>query len=209
MFFITFRLAGSLPAEAVERLREDREKELRNVENVAQDKILSYKIHKRYFAKFDELLDGKTQGPMCLDDDRIAKVVAEALHYWDGKRYLLLCYCIMPNHVHLAIDVGQLSKLSFGQFNDVSQFNNLSYVLSQILHSIKRHTAREANKILQRSGAFWQHESYDHVVRDGDELERIVAYMLNNPEKAGLVKAWRQWKWTYIYREMFGEEFDN
>jgi len=181
-FFITFRLAGSLPPAAIERLRGARENELRVV---GQVKILSNKIHEKYFAKYEDLLDGKTHGPTWLHDDRIAKVIADALHYWDGKRYQLLCYCIMPNHVHLVIKAGPVNNLS-------------DYLLSPITHSIKRHTAREANQILQRTGAFWQHESYDHVVRDGNELERIIWYVLENPVKANLTRDRNQWKWSYI-----------
>ncbi|HCA80801.1 MAG TPA: hypothetical protein DEP53_13820 [Bacteroidetes bacterium] len=65
------------------------------------------------------------------------------------------------------------------------------------MQSLKRHTAREANKILGRRGAFWQDESYDHVIRNSEELERIVLYVLHNPVKAGFVKNWRDWKWSY------------
>lgn len=196
-YFITFRLANSLPAEVVERLKEERKKELSTVE---QDAILSYKTQKKYFGKYDEYLDRVSHGPKWLSNDKVSKIVSESLHYWDGKRYTLICYCIMPNHVHLVIEMlsnevresGNLSNKTSGQFD------KLSYVLSPIMHSIKRYTAREANAILNRTGAFWQHESYDHVVRNGEELERIIWYVLNNPVKAGLVEDWQQWKWTYI-----------
>ena len=46
-------------------------------------------------------------------------------------------------------------------------------------------------------GSFWQAESYDHVVRNG-ELERIISYVLENPVKAGLVEDWEQWPYTYL-----------
>lgn len=90
---------------------------------------------------------------------------------------------MMPNHVHLLIRVERFDKS-----------------LYSILHSLKRSTARECNKTLSRTGAFWQHESYDHVVRDGSESERIVRYILNNPVKAGLVDNWNSWKWSYVKR---------
>ena len=69
--------------------------------------------------------------------------------------------------------------------------------VSKIMESLKGYTARKCNKALHRSGAFWQTESYDHVVRDGTEFDRIVNYVLNNPVKAGLVSEWQQWKWSY------------
>ena len=63
--------------------------------------------------------------------------------------------------------------------------------------SLKKHTALEANKVLHRTGAFWQHESYDHVIRDSKELERMIWYVLYNPVKAGLTDSWEKWRWTY------------
>lgn len=77
-----------------------------------------------------------------------------------------------------------------------------NYKLTRILREIKGSTAREANKILKRSGAFWQHESYDHVVRDGKELERIIGYVLNNPVSAGFINDWKKWKWSYCKYEI-------
>ncbi|HUR98602.1 MAG TPA: hypothetical protein VMZ26_11110 [Pyrinomonadaceae bacterium] len=65
------------------------------------------------------------------------------------------------------------------------------------MKSIKGYTAREANKILNRKGSFWEAESYDHEVADDEEFNRIVRYVLNNPVKAGLVKDWRDWKWNW------------
>jgi putative transposase len=116
----------------------------------------------------------------------VAKVVSDAIHYRDGREYELLAHCIMPNHVHLVITLER---------NDIS--------LYKVLQSLKRFTAREANKILARAGAFWQHESYDHVVRDGKELLRVIAYVLRNPEKARLVDTWESWKWSYFREDVW------
>ena len=67
----------------------------------------------------------------------------------------------------------------------------------QSLRSLKGRSAREANLLLGREGAFWQAESYDHVVRNAAEMQRIVAYILENPVKAGLAADWQQWPHTY------------
>jgi REP element-mobilizing transposase RayT len=69
--------------------------------------------------------------------------------------------------------------------------------MSAIMHSLKRYTARESNLLLGREGQFWQHENYDHVVRDEAELNRIIRYVLNNPAEAGLVERWEDWQWSY------------
>lgn len=70
-------------------------------------------------------------------------------------------------------------------------------IVTNILRLLKGSTARECNKILNRTGAFWQHESYDHVIRSEDELNRIIEYVLNNPVRAKLVDNTHDWKWSY------------
>ena len=94
----------------------------------------------------------------------------------------------MPNHVHLVC-------------TSLLQEDGTWRPLYRILQSLKRHTARRANEILDRRGSFWQAESYDHVARDSAELERIVQYVIDNPVKAGLVSEWESWPWTYCRSE--------
>ena len=65
------------------------------------------------------------------------------------------------------------------------------------MQSLKRHTSRQSNIVLNKSGTFWEEESYDHIVRDEIELLRIMKYILNDPVKAGLVKNAFDWKWSY------------
>ncbi|MDP2934099.1 MAG: transposase, partial [bacterium] len=93
-------------------------------------------------------------------------------------------FCIMPNHVHCV-------------FTPLPKSGETYYSMSNILHSLKRHTALRANQILERQGGFWQHENYDHVVRGEKEFNRIVDYVLNNPVSAGLVSSREEWKWSY------------
>jgi len=129
------------------------------------------------------------------------------IRYRDGKVYDLDCLTIMSNHVHQVIEplpaaagqVGNLSK-NVGQVNNLSHIGQdaiLPYSVSKIMHSLKRYTGRQANLILGREGQFWQNESYDHVVRDEKEFDRIIWYILNNPVKAGLVDSWEKWESSY------------
>jgi REP element-mobilizing transposase RayT len=91
--------------------------------------------------------------------------------------YELDAYVVMPNHVHLLV----FPKTSPSRF----------------LKSIKSYTAREANKMLTRTGQpFWQSETYDHWVRDAQERQRIRAYIENNPVKAGLARSPEQFSWS-------------
>jgi REP element-mobilizing transposase RayT len=156
------------------------------------DRRKRYKIEQnRYFGSWDKALDLSTGGGLWLSDPRVARIIKDSLHFYDGQRYRLDAYCIMPNHVHVV-------------FKPLSDPEGSVYSLSTIMHSIKRYTAREANKLLDREGQFWQHESYDHVIRDDAELQQIVRYVIYNPVSAGLVDHWDDWVWTYCRFDLTG-----
>ena len=175
--FLTFRLAGTLPQVTLNQLQAE-------LELTQQSEPLGpeqrYIEQKRYFGRFDKLLARAEYGPTWLTQPAIAGVVAQSLHYFDGKNYTLLAYCLMPNHAHLVVLLPDDAP-----------------PLLKTLQRLKSYTATQANKLLGRTGAFWQAESYDHVVRNG-ELERILAYVVENPVKAGLVEDWQQWPHTYL-----------
>ena len=175
--FLTFRLAGSLPRTVLEQLQADTELAQRRL---AIEPAQLYAEQKKYFGRFDAQLAKGEYGPTYLQQLAIAWLVADSLRYFDGTVYNLLCYCLMPNHVHAVVRLLEEAP-----------------PLVKTLQRLKSYTASKANKLLARSGAFWQAESYDHIVRKG-ELERIVAYVLENPVKAGLVKDWEQWPYTYL-----------
>lgn len=107
----------------------------------------------------------------------------------------LIAYCVMANHVHILIDTGvQLS----GDF-ELTSWETLNYEpLSNIMKKIKGPSAMYANRMLKRSGKFWQRESYDHYVRSNEELPRIVKYILQNPVKARLVQEWERFPFTFL-----------
>ena len=198
-FFVTFRLAGSLPKEVVLRLKEEQSKNERRLFKVKDETERKKKIddqRKLYFGKFDEILDNATSGPCWLNEERIVKVVADAIHLHDKKEYDLLAYCIMPNHVHLVFTVRH-DFITSVRAEARATSTTSRYSMTDILRLIKGATARDANKILNRTGAFLQHESYDRVVRDEKELNRIIGYTINNPVKARLVKNAEDWKWSY------------
>lgn len=104
----------------------------------------------------------------------------------------------MSNHAH-AVFAPFLSEadLRAKQTDEGLLYESKEPPLDVIMHSLKSWTANQANAALGRGGQFWQHESYDHVVRDDGEFDRIVNYVLNNPVKAGLVKEWKEWRWSW------------
>ena len=189
--FFTFNLANSLPAEIVKELKARREQELKAAKN--QDE--RYDIHKRYFDQYDEWLDRCEQGPRWLASENIAQTVADEIHRLQDERYILMAYCIMPNHVHLLIESLLVEDLPH-------KGKTAKYPVADTMRFLKGRTARFCSLELQRNDSFWDHESYDHYARDEKEVARIILYILNNPVKAGLVKEWKDWKFTYVNREL-------
>jgi REP element-mobilizing transposase RayT len=177
--FITFRLAGSLPVEAIQRLEAETHHKQTEIERIIDPQARKQAVNsaqKQLFANWDAALDATAHGPKWLKEPAIANLVCDELHSLDGRLYSLEAYCLMPNHVHLVCTPGSVEG---------------EYVpLAKILRALKGKTARQANLLLGRQGAFWQHESYDHVVRDHAELNRIVNYVLDNPRRAGLPDLW-------------------
>jgi putative transposase len=131
-------------------------------------------------------------------------MVARQLHGLDGEAYRLDAYCVMSNHVHVVF-APLLTEASLRE--DFDETGHLVFVseypgLSEIMHRLKGRSARECNLALSRQGQFWEHESFDHVIRPG-KLMTTIKYVLNNPVKAGLVKDWREWRWRYCRKELY------
>jgi putative transposase len=214
-FFVTFRLAGSIPKAVLDELREETEivqAKLDLMPDSPEHTERLYREQRLLFKKWDDALDAGT-GPDWLRTPSIAQMVAENMRRYDAKRYDLLAYCIMSNHVHVVLrplpDTGKESKgKREGKAEKKSQSERRSgeekkseeeyYSLSRIMHTMKGYTSGRANRLLGRTGAFWQHESYDHYVRDLPEMERIIAYTIGNSVKAKMVEKWEEWPWTYV-----------
>lgn len=197
MYSITFLLAGALPRHKVDSLKELRRKLIKSVnpDGTGVSVKDKYQIHKKIFSKYELILDNPKAGPVWLKDHRVAEIVSESIHHRAGKNYDLYAYCIMSNHVHMI-------------FEHLADFNTKpsNHPVSDILRDLKKYTARKSNSVLNRSGKFWHNESYDHVIRNNDELENQIAYVLHNPVKAGLVADWKDWPYTYCKKE-FRETF--
>jgi len=156
------------------------------------EKIAELKLNqnKRLFAKLDAILDRAESGPRWLGETKVAALVEDALLRRYAELYRLWAYVVMVNHLHLLLRPKSVPVSK--------QSSSSSFVpLSTITKSIKGYTARKANQILQREGEhFWQQESFDHWPRDENEFLRIIAYIENNPVKAGLVRSPEEWRWS-------------
>ena len=176
LYFLTFRLNDSLPRETLERIKErarilQASQRFRRKLSPREENIVAPYSPRT----IEEYLDAG-RGGCYLRNGRVATLVTNALRFWDGQRYRLLAWCLMPNHVHVICR-------TLGE-----------WALDEILKSWKSYTARMANRILGRSGTFWQREYYDHLIRDAGELQRAVDYVRNNPLQAGLTA----WEWVWI-----------
>ena len=209
-FFVTFRLVNSLPQALLRKYRARKEwletetKRLMTSGNAEAPEVTEHiarmeEFHRAWFQTIETWLDRGETGENWLQDDTIAQMVTTSLHFLDGQSYDLLAYCVMPNHVHVVFR----PLLTAAELTEARGDSGRLYFLSEhpslarIMKSLKGFTAREANKALHRQGPFWEPESYDHVVRDGENLDRIVAYVLNNPVKAGFVSQWQDWPYSY------------
>lgn len=156
------------------------------------EKIAELKLnrHKKLFAKLDAMLDKADTGPRWLGETEVAALVEDALLRRYAELYRLWAYVVMVNHLHLLLRPNPIVPRNESPMN--------SFVpLSTITKSIKGYTAREANRILKRTGQqFWQQESFDHWPRDEQEFFRIIGYIENNPVKAGLAKCPEEWRWS-------------
>jgi REP element-mobilizing transposase RayT len=142
-----------------------------------------YIEQKRLFTVSDNFLD--TNGPYWLGEQPVAEIISEALQHRDEKLYDLHAYTIMPNHVHMMMTLMPNAPILF-----------------KIMQDLKKFTGLHSNRSLGREGQFWEEESYDHVVRSEKEFYRILNNILRNPVKAGFVKEWQQWPFTFTKTEL-------
>jgi REP element-mobilizing transposase RayT len=197
--FITFRLAGSLPQAVVQQLQQEKiqmQKTLAKMANPESRNKLADEFERQWFLKYDSWLDHAETGPRWLADPRIAELVSESIKFRDGKVFDLDAFSLMPNHGHLVCEplANPAPTGNPGGIVDV-----VPYSMAKIMHSLKLYTGTQANIILERTGnQFWQHENYDHAIRDETEYAQVIHYVLRNPEKAGLIDSWEKWPWSYF-----------
>ena len=177
--FITFRLHDSVPAKVIETWKN----ELNWTENIDANSKESIEL-RRKIAKYEDT----GYGECYLKEARIAKIVQDTLFYYDGGKYKLLEWSIMPNHVHVLIHVKK------------------GHSLSTIIHSWKSFSAHQANKYLKRTGSFWNADYFDRYIRDEKHYLSTIEYIRLNPVKAGLVNSPEDWEWSGSMKENTGGE---
>ena len=140
-----------------------------------------YKTHQQEIHRLLKLIDQYEDagiGECLLRDDSIAQIVQDTLLFNHQKKYELICWCIMPNHVHTLI----------------APVEGMS--LSEIMYDWKSYTTHAINKALNRKGKLWMMEYFDRYIRDDNHFQKVVNYIHNNPVKAGLVAEPADWRWS-------------
>ena len=164
---ITFRLADALPAARLDALERD------------PDVRADAERRRRLEAYLDA-----GHGACHLRNPRIAQLVESALWHFDGSRYRLQAWVVMPNHVHVLIEP------------------IADHPISIVVQTWKSFTAREANVFLGRKGRFWQPDYFDRTIRDERHIEAAIRYIHDNPVKAGLATEPGAWPHSSAARDL-------
>ncbi len=184
-YAVTFRLTDAVPSKVSESWRLERKiiieraqhegRSLTNVERI--------ELHRLHSEKIESFLDSG-HGECLLREPHLAEIVHNALKHFNGERYELIAWAVMPNHVHAIL----------------KPFTG--YELPKIVHSWKSFTSKQINQQLDRQGILWMDEYYDHLIRNEEDFRNQVGYVFANPEKAGLHK----WPWCGINDSIPDEE---
>ena len=196
-YFTTFRLEDALPKAVFMKIKAERERRLtafyvqqnQSLKSAAPapDQGILDTINRDYHRQLEQYLD-KSCGECWLANPAVAEIVRGALRYFEGQRYRLDAWVIMPNHVHVVL------------------WPMPNHSLSDIMKSWKGFTARKANELLNRTNqAFWQREPFDHWIRNDLEHARCCRYVVHNPVKARLCDAPEHWRWSSAWRESPGQ----
>lgn len=177
-YFVTFRTADSVPDALAAQWRRAKANWLRmhGIDADSDDwktalvqlpAEIEQEFHQEFTEEFDRYLD-RGFGSCLLRRSDLASIVGESLRSFDGTRYHLGDFVVMPNHVHLLCCL-------IGDAN-----------MEARCESWKHFTARTINAMTSRSGRFWQSESFDHLVRSPEQFDRFRRYIADNPKKARL-----------------------
>ena len=184
-YFVTFRQAGTLPKEVLLRFKQEPEAILAQAQ--AAKRPLTWheqeELFRWYSSRVDKYLDAG-HGICYLRNPELADLVAGAICFFEGQRYELRAWVVMPNHAHVVV------------------WPMPEHTLSDILHSWKSFTSHEINKRLaEKVVPFWQGESFDHLIRDDEDLYRCCHYTTMNPVNAGLCARPEDWNWSSAHVE--------
>ena len=166
VYFVTFRLADSVPSRLLNQWENERKNWLR-----AHPEPWNFELEQEYHQRFSGAIERWLDvgyGACLLRRGECAQIVAAALNHFEGVRVAMISFVVMPNHAHALF------------------VQNPEWPLEKVIRSWKGFTAREINKLLERSGSLWQRDYFDRLVRDEKHFANCVRYIRRNPKKASL-----------------------
>jgi hypothetical protein len=197
-YFITACLHGGINAAGLKRIKTYREDLAQRVKPEKYDDLQWKRIQdKLVFKLVDSILDGEPSANY-LSDERLAEVVQNAFLHFADQRYQLFAFVVMPSHHHwvfLPLEEWG-TELAMTANAKPAGKNKQRTPREVISHSIQSFTGTRCNQLLNRSGPFWQNETYDHFARNEEELVRIISYVEQNPVVAGLVDNAEDYSWS-------------
>jgi len=171
--FVTWRLGDSIPAE---QLRQWHDAQSHWVENHPKpwDETMEQEYNVLFSQRIEAWLD-QGAGSCLLRDTANGRIVADTLHFFNGDRYELATFVVMPNHVHVLFAPRD------------------GHRVSEIVQSWKRFSARQMNKRMGSRGSLWQEEYWDRLIRNENHYFAVAGYIRRNPENAGLKSGFVAW----------------
>ncbi|MEY2560796.1 MAG: REP-associated tyrosine transposase [Verrucomicrobiota bacterium] len=168
VYFITFRLADSVPSRLRNQWEHERQTWLK-VHPEPWSAEIEREYHRRFSGAIERWLDAG-HGACLLRRRECGEIVAETLRHFEGERLIMISLVVMPNHVHALF------------------VQNPEWPLEKLIRSWKGFSARKINSLLDRSGNFWQRDYFDRLVRDNEHFANCVRYIRRNPAKAQLTQ---------------------
>jgi REP element-mobilizing transposase RayT len=185
-YFVTFRLADSLPKEVLLRYERERAERLRifyNTKGFSRATSDNTQIINREFLRKVERYLDRGAGACHLRRPEIGDVVGGAVKFFNEQRYILREWVVMPNHVHVLF------------------WPMPNHIVGDLVKSWKQFASMRAKRILSLAeGRFWQPEAFDHWVRNPEERARLARYIRMNPVTAGLCARPEDWRWSSAWR---------
>lgn len=170
--FITWRLAGTLPATTLALFKQLKftKMEPETIHELDRIKDENSRLFKLFCDYDRELVNWQAQG-FTLNDNALASIITGSLQFYANKRYELHSYCVMSNHVHLLIRA-------------LTNSNGEYHRIGDIVRDIKRYTAHELNKAIGSVGQIWDDYYFDRIIRNDKNYTAVVEYIMSNPVAA-------------------------
>jgi REP element-mobilizing transposase RayT len=166
---ITFRLHDAVPIQVLKLWKR---------EHHLSEKTLPINQQPAQLRKLIDQYEDQGHGACLLQHPEVAEIMQNALLHFDGERYRLLAWCVMPNHVHAIIETRQ------------------DQPVTDVIHSWKSFVSNKINRLTGTKGSFWMPDYYDRFIRNDDHLSAAIGYVENNPVKAGLIREPAQWRFS-------------